>query len=268
MNNIIGFIGAGNMAEAIINGIISKSVYEPDQIYISERREEQLNILTEKYVINKFDNNIELVKNSDIIVLAVKPQSAFNVLDEVKEVSGFENKIFVSIMAGKTIAFIKSSLEQDVKVVRVMPNTPALLGEGMSALVRGENITDEEFEKIIKIFDSVGKTIVLDEDKMNSVTAVSGSGPAYVYYFAEALIKSAVELGLSDTAAELLVKQTIFGAATMLKESQDSAELLREKVSSPGGTTVAGIETLNECNFLEIIEKAVVSAKKRAEQLS
>ncbi len=265
MQKRIGFIGAGNMTEAIIKGMISKQLINAQNIFASDINKQRLDYIAAEYNINAIESNNELVSNSDVIVIAIKPQNAQEVLEKL---SIEKDKIFVSIMAGKTINFIKNIIGQDIKFIRIMPNMPALLGQGVSAITRDENISDEDFDIIRDIFACVGDVVEVTEDKMDIVTAVSGSGPAYVYLLAELMISAGVKNGLTEDEVNLLVKQTFVGASKMLKQSDCSPKELREKVTSKGGTTEAALNVFFENNIQEIVEKAVESAKNRSIELN
>ncbi len=263
----IGFIGAGNMAEAIIKGIVSKNLFSKQDIFISDVDKNRLNFINNEYGAIKAKDNLCLVNSVDIIVIAVKPQNAEEVLEGLRSANK-EGKLFISIMAGKKISWIKSFLGNKISVIRVMPNTPALLGYGMSSLVKDNCVCCDESFKIIKeIFKAIGEIIEVDEDKIDIVTALSGSGPAYLFLLAEAMIESGTVNGLSEKQASLLTAQTILGAGQMLKMSSDSAKKLREKVTSKGGTTEAALDVFNKENWTEIVFRAILAAKKRSIQL-
>lgn len=264
----LGFIGAGNMAEAIIKGIVERTGYGNEYLYAYDVSKERLSDIQYLYKINIVSSNKELVEKSDLVFLAIKPQQAQDVLTEIKELDCLADKIFVSVMAGKTIAFIKSILGDKSRVIRTMPNTPALLSEGMIALSKSNEIQDNEFEEVVQLFNSIGETVIISEDKMDAVTAVSGSGPAYVYYFVEKFISSAFQIGLSYSEASMLVKQTLLGASRMLVETEEEPAILREKVTSPSGTTMAAIEVFENSKFQDIIDKAVKAARDRSKELS
>ena len=268
MHKSIGFIGAGNMAQAIIKGILEKNIFSASHVFTSDINKEKLDSFAKHFGISVIQDNKELVKKSDIIVFSIKPQTSAEVLNEIKSISNLSSKIFVTIMAGKKIDFIKTILGKDVAVVRVMPNTPALLGKGMSVLSKDGSIKEKDFLEIKNIFASIGEVLELPEDKMNIVTAISGSGPAYVYFLAECMIATAIKKGLTQAQAVLLVKQTLLGASSMLKHLDYDPKILRENVTSKGGTTEAAIKVFLEKNMALIIEEAITAAKKRSRELS
>lgn len=261
----IGFIGAGNMAEAIIQGVIQAQVVDPSDIWISDVNQERCDILQHNFSVNAAENNKELLQNVDMAILAIKPQVAQEVLADLKDL-WTANTVCVSIMAGKTLEFL-AQLGEDIPAVRVMPNTPALVGQGMSALSASSTVSEDQKDKVEQVFASVGQCVWVPEDQMNAVTAVSGSGPAYIYAMGEAMIAAAQEQGLSAEAAEALVLQTITGAAAMMTQTNDSPQALREKVSSPGGTTLAGLTVLDKEGFRGMISKVVGAAAQRAREL-
>jgi pyrroline-5-carboxylate reductase len=265
----IGFIGSGNMAEALIKGIITAGLYKPANIFISDIRPERLKQLTKKYKVKPAKDNSELAGKADIIVLSVKPQSMTEALKSIKNaIRG--RKLVISIAAGVKTSRIADILG-DVAIIRAMPNTPALIGEGASALFANTK-AKPMLEEAKSIFSAVGKTVVIeDEDLIDAVTAVSGSGPAYYFLLMEEMIKAAVELGLPKTVAKDLVLQTAKGAGLLAVEADKTGESpaeLRRKVTSPGGTTEAALKVLAEGKFGPLIEAAVKKARDRSRELS
>ena len=258
---MIGFIGGGNMAEAMIKGIRQSGMKD---IIVSEPREERRKYLEQTYAVKTTPDNREVVKDSHIIILAVKPQ---NMDDVTAGISGTitDDKIVVSIAAGVTLSYLSSRLKTS-KIIRVMPNTPALVQEGMSVLSMCECIHDKEMGLIRDIFMSIGKVLFLPEKYMDAVTAVSGSGPAFFAYFVEAMIEGGTKLGLSrDNAAELAV-QTFMGTAKLL-ETGMPPDKLREMVTSPGGTTAAGLKVFEEKGLKDIVTAVVEAAANRSKEL-
>ncbi|MBA4348637.1 MAG: pyrroline-5-carboxylate reductase [Thermodesulfovibrio sp.] len=265
---MIGFIGGGNMAEALIKGIIQSSEFrvqsETKDILVSEPREERRGYLEYAYGIKTTQSNKEVASSCSIIILAVKPQNMADVLDEI---SGLitDEKTVVSIAAGITLPYLQSKLKTK-KLIRVMPNTPALVQEGMSVISLCECIPDKDIAPVRDIFMSIGRVLTLPEKYMNAVTALSGSGPAFIALFVEAMIESGIKMGLSsENAAELSV-QTLSGTAALLDTGMPP-EKLREMVTSPGGTTAAGLKIFEEKGFRNIVTDAILSAQKRAEEL-
>ena len=265
----IGFIGSGNMAEALIKGIISAGVYKPENIFISDVRAERLELLAKHYSVKKADSNTALASKVDILVLSVKPQNMTDVLEDIKD--AVRNDILViSIAAGKKVANITNVLG-DMAVVRVMPNTPALIGEGASALFANAK-AKPMLEKAKSIFSAVGKTVVVDDEGLiDAVTAVSGSGPAYYFLLMEEMVKAAAELGLPEDVSKDLVLQTAKGAGMLAIEADKNGESpaeLRRKVTSPGGTTEAAIKVLTEGKFGPLVTAAITRARDRSRELS
>jgi pyrroline-5-carboxylate reductase len=265
----IGFIGSGNMAEALIKGIITAGVYKPENIFVSDIRPQRLKQLAKKYKVKPAKNNSELAGKADIVVLSIKPQNMTEVLESIKDaIRG--KKLVISIAAGVRTSRIADVLG-DVAIIRAMPNTPALIGEGTSALFANDK-AKPMLEEAKLIFSAVSKTVVIeDEDLINAVTAVSGSGPAYYFLLMEEMIKAAVELGLPKTVAKDLVLQTAKGAALLAVEADGRGEgpaQLRQKVTSPGGTTEAALKVLAEGKFGPLIEAAVKKARDRSKELS
>lgn len=265
MDKKIGFIGAGNMATAIINGILTNNYAQPKDLYVFDLDCEKLKLMSQKS-INITTSASEIVLVCDIIVLAVKPQNYSEVLNEVKN-NATENKIFVSIAAGISTTYITDALGVNCPVVRVMPNTPLLLGKGASALCTTKNISDDDFKVVHDMFALSGVVEILSEDHMNEVIAVNGSSPAYIYLFAKAMCDYAVEQGIDEKSAMNLVCATLEGSAAMLRDSGDEPQTLINKVSSKGGTTIAALDTLEKLKFYDAIKLAMDSCTKRAEEL-
>ena len=258
---MIGFIGGGNMAEALIKGMTSHGMRD---IIVAEPREERRSYLERSYGIMTSPLNKPVASSCNIIVLAVKPQNMEAVLDEISEVIT-EEKTVVSIAAGIPLSYLQSRLNTR-RLVRVMPNTPAIVQEGMTVMSLCECFSDSEIATVREMFMSVGKVLTLPEKHMNAVTALSGSGPGFIALFAEALVKAGEKMGLNrDNASELAI-QTLVGTARLL-ETGMTPEKLREMVTSPGGTTAAGLKVFGEKNLPGIVSEALLSALRRAEEL-
>ncbi len=265
MDKKIGFIGAGNMATAIINGLLKNKVVAPENINVFDVNENQLKLMAEKGVTT-CDTSTTVVTDSNIIVLAVKPQNYEEVLSGVKD-SVSEEKIFVSIAAGISISYVQKALECNCPMVRVMPNTPLLLGKGATALCPSDNISDEDFSVVKDMFGLNGAVEVFTEDHMNEIIAVNGSSPAYIYLFAKAMADYANECNIPYESALNLIVATLEGSAAMIRDSGDSLDTLIKKVSSPGGTTLAALKTLEDYKFYDGIKEAMKSCTNRAEEL-
>lgn len=261
----IGFIGSGNMATAIINGLIKNKVCPEDNIRVFDLDKAKLRIMAEKGVV-VLESSADVVKNSDIIVLAVKPQNYPEVLSEIKPFTD-DNKVMVSIAAGISINYIRNGLSLNCPVVRVMPNTPLLVGKGATALCPSGNTKTEDFEAVKKMFSLNGAAVVLSEDHMNEIIAVNGSSPAYIYLLAKVMADYAESCGIEYDKAMKLICATLEGSAEMLRSSGDSPQTLIDKVSSKGGTTVAALERLREYKFEEAVTEAMKSCTQRALEL-
>ena len=264
-NKCIGFIGVGVMGSSIIKSLLMKSITS-DQICIADKSPDKLAQLKSQYQIEVKD--IAAIGNScNVIFLAVKPQDLADVLNELKRTIQPET-VVISIAAGKTIKFIEDQLQTNNPVIRAMPNTPAQIGKGISAIAAGAKVSGDELKIATELFSTTGEVVVVTEDKIDAVTALSGSGPAYLFYFIEAMVKAGVELGLTDEIATKLAIETISGSAAMLKESNLDAATLRKNVTSPKGTTAAALEVFSNNDLENIILKAMSAAKNRAQELA
>jgi pyrroline-5-carboxylate reductase len=264
----IGFIGAGNMAEALVKGLLSSGFFKKNQVIMSDVVEERLDHLSSLYGVKTTQKNTEVVKFSNFVVLAVKPNSIHKVLLEIK---GFltSKKVLISIAAGINTSSISEIVRRKIKIVRVMPNTPALVLAGASVLYCNSLITQEEKQSIKKIFESIGIAYVIDnETLLDGVTGLSGSGPAFVAMFIEALSDGGVKMGLPRNIALRLAAQTVYGTAKMVLDSGIHPAELKDKVASPGGTTIEGIKELETRGFRGSVISAVSAATRRSKELS
>ena len=261
----IGFVGAGNMAEAMIRGLLRGEVFKPKQITASAPRQERQSELAEKYGIHATADNREAARQS-IVVLSVKPQILSRVLDEISETVSAESLV-ISIAAGVPVAAIQLKLRPGTRVVRAMPNTPALVDAGATAIARGEHARESDLEDAKRIFDAVGVTVVLDESLLDAVTGLSGSGPAYVFLILEALSDAGVKVGLSRRTAQLLAAQTLLGSAKLLIETNEHPGRLKDMVTSPGGTAITGLHTLEHGGLRTTLMNAVEAATRRSREL-
>ena len=265
----IGFVGGGNMAEALIRGITSAGVYEAADIYVSDIRAESLDYLADNYGVQKSAGNSDLAGRVDVLILSVKPQNMAEVLESIKS-SVKSDALIISIAAGVKVVDIAAGLGE-AAIMRVMPNTPALIGEGASGLFANEK-AKPRLEEAKSIFSAVGKVVIVDDEGLiDVVTAVSGSGPAYYFLLMEQMIRAAVELGLEEAAAKELVLQTAKGAALLAVEGDKRGESpaeLRRKVTSPGGTTEAALGVLRKGKFNSLVESAIKRACERSGELS
>jgi pyrroline-5-carboxylate reductase len=262
MNKTIGFIGCGNMAQAMIGGIVKSNLVCNEKIMASNRSDKNLDKVKEKYNIIVTNDNKEVAKFSDIVILAVKPNIYFEVIDEIKEYLR-EEVVIVTIAAGITLEDMRAKLGNGSKVIRTMPNTPSLVGEGMSALCANINITKEEFQEVICIFESFGNIEILEEKLMDIVPAVSGSSPAFVYMFIEALGDGAVLKGMPRDKAYKMAAQAVIGAAKMVLETGEHPGKLKDDVCSPGGATIEAVYTLEKNNFRAAVISAMESCTEK-----
>ncbi|MFY9175714.1 MAG: pyrroline-5-carboxylate reductase [Peptococcia bacterium] len=261
----IGFIGGGAMAEAIIKGLLAHG-YETKQIIVSDKSGERLDYLQQSLGINVSKDNLSVVKKCAELVLAVKPQNLAELMEEIAPHCTKEHLV-ISIMAGISTATIEKYLSAGSRVVRVMPNTPALVGAGTTVLAAGSKATDQDLAKAQSIFRAVGSVNVLPEKLLNAVTGLSGSGPAYVYLFIEALSDAGVLAGLPrDVALELAV-ETVRGTAQMVSETKEHPAKLKDKVTSPAGTTIYGLLELEKSGLRGVVMEAVLAASKRAGEM-
>ena len=260
----LGFIGAGNMAEAIIRAAVSRGVLAADRLIAADPSPDRHRVL-EALGVAATGENAEVVTTSETVLLAVKPQ-ALPALAEALGGLDTKRQVVVSIMAGLSSAKIETVIGRPARIVRVMPNTPLMVGRGMSGVSLGEHAQPGDDNLALRLFGACGKAVRLLESDLDAVTAVSGSGPAYLFYLAEAMQRAADEMGLSDHA-RLLVRQTLLGSAELLHQSDDPPAELRRKVTSPGGTTEAAIRSLDEHDVAELIVEALHAARDRSVEL-
>ena len=264
----IGFIGGGNMASSLLSGLIA-SGHSPQHLWVSDVNPEALKSLAETLHVNTSINNADVINAVDVVVLAVKPQILNEVAINAAPLIQQKKSLVVSIAAGISQTSLSQWLGAETAIVRCMPNTPALVLTGATALHANTQVNAEQHDLAENIMRSVGIALwVDDESDLDAVTAVSGSGPAYYFLLMEAMEKAALELGLSETTARLLVQQTALGAAKIALESSESPEQLRKRVTSPGGTTQRAIETFEQGGFTELVSKALHAAKDRSIEMS
>ncbi|NVN89689.1 MAG: pyrroline-5-carboxylate reductase [Desulfuromonadales bacterium] len=265
-NHNIGFIGGGNMAEAIIKGLLAGGV-TPDSITVAEPLQSRREFLASRYAVAASESCQNVAGNADIIILAIKPQVADSVLSDLAPAISSE-KLVISIMAGISTGFIEEHLSSGLRVVRVMPNAAALIQAAATAICPGKKAAEKDLEMTREIFSRVGTVVTTSEKLMDAVTGLSGSGPAYVFGFIEALSDAGVKNGLARDVSLALSVQTVLGAARMVSETGEHPALLKEKVTSPGGTTIAGLHTLENGRFHGLVMDAVDSACNRSKELS
>lgn len=264
------FYGAGSMAEAIARGLINENLLAAGQISMLNRQnQERLTELHTQYGVQTIlqgASNDAYIKQADIIFLAMKPKDAAEAIKGMKSLVS-ENQLIISVIAGLSIASIEQLLGSPVPIVRAMPNTSSTIGLGATGISYSEHVTAQQRQLTEAIFQSVGITATVEESLQSAITGVSGSGPAYVYYFMEAMMKAAGELGLEPGAAKELVVQTVLGAAQMVRETGEEPAELRRKVTSPNGTTQAAIEKMAEFQLTETIIKGMCRSAERAGEL-
>lgn len=263
----LGIIGIGNMGEAIVKGILNKNILRADDIIIYDKLEEKAKKVSDIYGVGVAKSNSLLAKLSETIILAVKPQDLEETIKEIKEFLT-EEKILISILAGVPIKKIRKLLNKNIPIVRVMPNTPALIGEGAIAVSFDKNINNEEKEYILSLLSALGKVYNVEEKYIDVITGLSGSGPAYVFTFIDGLAQGGVKKGLPYNLALDLAIQTVLGSAKLLQETGEHPMVLRDKVSSPAGTTIYGLHSLEKHNFRNAVISAVEEATNRSKELS
>ncbi len=261
----IGFIGGGNMGEALIKGLI-KGAFPAADILVAEPVEGRRHQLVERYAIDARAEVAEVVAASEILVLAIKPQIVPEVMPEIA--AAFKpSTVLVSIVAGVTSPVLENYLSGTPRVIRVMPNTPALVGAGATTICRGRHASDQDLLTARHLFEAVGIVRVVSEGQMDAVTGLSGSGPAYIYTVIEAMAAGGVQQGLTMDVAQALAAQTVIGAAKMVLESGEHPAQLRDKVCSPGGTTIAAVKALEEKGLRAALMEAVAKAAQRSREL-
>jgi pyrroline-5-carboxylate reductase len=267
LKHTLGFIGAGNMGEALIRGLFKARVVEKKCVFASDRRRSRVDFIRKNYQILTTQSNLKIVNQAEIIIFCVKPQVLKEVILPLKKYLS-PHKLIISIAAGVPTKTLETLIDTPVPLVRAMPNLPGVIGEGITAICGGRYARAQDLRIAKTIFQALGEVLEIDEHFLDAVTAISGSGPAYVFYFAESLIAAARELGFSQEVAEQLTFQTLRGSALMLGKGKESAQQLRTKISSPGGTTVAALKVLAEGNFPGLLSQAIKAAFRRSQELS
>ncbi len=267
MNRKIGFIGSGNMGGAMIGGIIRAGLVEKENIYVSDISEKSLEIVKENYGVNTTTDNTVVASTCDVIVLSVKPQFYPVVISGIKDVVK-DDAIIVVIAAGQSSAAVKELFGKDLKIAKVMPNTPALVGEGMAAIAPSKNMSKEEIDDVVAMFNSFGKSEIVAEHLMDAVTAVSGSSPAYVYMFIEAMADAAVLEGMPRPQAYKFAAQAVLGSAQMVLQTGKHPGELKDMVCSPAGTTIAAVAKLEETGFRSSVMQAMKACADKSREMS
>ena len=262
----IGFIGLGNMAKAMIGGMLSRGIARPEDLLGSAKTEETRKAVREKYGIEVLEDNAAVAKVSDVLILAVKPQMFEAVIPQIKEKVS-ENTLIVSIAAGKSIAQIEEAFGRSLKLVRCMPNTPAMVGEGCSGVCRSDKVTEEEMAKCMELISSFGLAEEVPEKLMDAVVGVSGSSPAFVFMFLEALADGAVKAGMPRKQAYRFAAQTVLGSAKLMLETGKHPGELKDMVCSPGGTTIEGVQVLEEMGLRSALMNAVEACVEKSRNM-
>jgi pyrroline-5-carboxylate reductase len=267
IDGVLGIIGAGNMGAALARGVIGFQVLPPDHILVIDINSEKTAVLAEDLGVCVAPSSAELLAGSDVVVLAVKPQFMAAMLEEIAPHVRPENLI-ISIAAGIPAAMIEKALGGEPRVVRVMPNTPLMCGYGAAGAARGRFAGDADMQAALDIFRAVGVAVEVDESQINAVTGLSGSGPAYVFRLMEALKAAGEQAGLSPEVADVLSRQTVLGAAMMVDQTKQEPAELRRQVTSPNGTTEAGLKVLDDGGFMDLIARTVLRATERGDELA
>lgn len=262
----VGFLGAGNIGDAIIRGILQAGLVPAETVRASDPRTDRVSHIARQYGIRACPDNGTLVKESDVVVLAVKPQIIVSVVREIAPVIN-EDKLVISVAAGVATATLRSHLPPSTRLIRVMPNTPALVLAGVTAIARAEGLRPGDLDTARELFEAVGRVVVLEEEAMDAVTGLSGSGPAYVAIVIESLADGGVKMGLDRGTAMTLAAQTVLGSAKLILETGTHPGQLKDMVASPGGTTIAGIAALEEGGLRRTFIGAVERATQRSREL-
>ncbi len=262
----IAIIGAGNMGEALIVGMLAAKAAQPDELHATDILPNRLDHLKARYQVQVGTDNKVAVASCDIVILSVEPQVFDHVLNDLRQVLT-EAKLILSVAAGYPIRRIVAHLSPNVRVVRCMPNTPSEVQAGVSAIALGGNVSGEDARLARAVFESVGKVVLVDERLMDAVTGLSGSGPAYIFLIIESLADGGVKMGLPRETALALAAQTVLGAAQMVLETGEHPGQLKDKVASPGGTTIAGLHALEQGRLRAALIEAVEAATKRSREL-
>jgi len=261
----VGFVGGGNMGEALIRGLLGANLVPADLMAATDVRAERTAQLTKQFGITAHADNTRLVREADVVILAVKPQIMAGVLSEIAGAVTARH-LLISIAAGVATSTIRTALGKDARIIRVMPNTPALVLQGAAAVAKGKGLGPDDLAVAEEIFGAVGRVVVLDEELMDAVTGLSGSGPAYVAIVVESLADGGVKMGLDRATAMTLATQTVLGTAQLLLETGMHPGSLKDMVSSPGGTTIAGISALEEggirATFIRAVERATLRSRE------
>jgi pyrroline-5-carboxylate reductase len=261
----IGIIGTGKMGSALLSGLLRKGTVKRESLIASDVSSQRRSYVSKTFGIKCVSNNNIVVANSDIVIIAVEPKHVKVVVEDIKE--GLTHQLLVSIAAGVSIGFLKQLLRRDLPIIRVMPNYPCIVGEGMIVVAPSPEVSKEGVTAVKEVFSSVGKVLVLDEKFLDAVTGLSGSGPAYIYLVIEGLIEGGMKLGLAEETALMLAAQTVLGSGRVVIETKMHPAKLRDMVTTPGGTTAEGLKELERSDVRAVFGRAVERAAKRSREL-
>jgi pyrroline-5-carboxylate reductase len=267
MDKTIGFIGSGNMGQAMINGLLKSGIVGNENVIASAKTEDTIKKVSERYGIKVYSDNNELAKRSDYLILSVKPHKHLEVMEDIKD-DLKKGIVVITVGAGITLEFLKRNLPEGTRYVKAMPNTPAMVGEGMTAIAVDQDFGKEEMEEILSIFRTFGRAEIVEEAQMDGVTAVAGSSPAYVYMLIEAMADAAVLQGIQRKQAYTFAAQAVMGAARMVLETGVHPGELKDKVCSPGGTTIEAVTTLEKEGFRSAVMEAMRSCADKSRSMS
>ncbi|MCF0145151.1 MAG: pyrroline-5-carboxylate reductase [Eubacterium sp.] len=263
---MIGLIGCGNMGGALLGGMLKQGYVSPGDVRVSDVSEQAVKETVDRHWVRPAENNRETAEQADVLILAVKPQFLKGLIAEIRD-HVRENTVVVTLAPGKTLAWLEEAFGRPVKLIRTMPNTPALVGKGMTALCPNGIVSPEELQAVEKLFSAVGRTAVLSEELMDTVTGVSGSSPAYVFMFIEAMADAAVLGGMPRQMAYDFAAQSVLGSAAMVLESGKHPAELKDMVCSPGGTTIEAVRVLEECGFRSAVIEAVTACCEKSKMM-
>ena len=266
-NKKICFVGAGAMAEAILCGMLNQRIVKPGQISVTNKDDRfRLDELVYNFGIVAEVDRYKSIQEADILILAMKPKDVKHAIEEIKSYTN-PNQLILSVVAGVSTDLISHLVGHHAAVIRTMPNTSAIVGLSATGMCAGKTAKEEHLQLAREIFESIGIVVVTEEHKLDAITGISGSGPAYIYYLVEAMLRGAEDVGIEPEQAKSLILQTLIGAANMLLNTEEEPAYLREKVTSPNGTTQAGLEVLREYRFEEAIRSCILQATRRSKEL-
>ncbi|OIJ15976.1 pyrroline-5-carboxylate reductase [Anaerobacillus arseniciselenatis] len=266
-NKKVAFIGAGSMAEAMISGILAKNILQPAQIYVTNRsNKEKLDLLQKQYSVEVFTNLQDVLPKMDIIIFAIKPKDITETIEKIKAYTT-EKQVMISVLAGVSTSCISRLLKHEAPVIRTMPNTSAAVGQSITAIAPGSYAGEGQVTLTKTLLEAIGEVVIVEEEKLDAITGLSGSGPAYIYYLIEAMEIGAKEIGIDEKLAKQLIAQVLIGAAERVKSTDLSSQTLYKQVMSPGGTTEAGFKMLENYHYQEAMVECIKRAAQRSTEL-